>query len=131
MFFQKVLKLDETQAFFDKSKKKLLSAHSSYNLEDYSSAVSLSYYAMFLVAKALILKKGVKAPKTHNGLIYLFKVNYIDQDDFSYEKYVYLADTQSDREDADYDAFDELDERIARKRIKQAEEFIAEAERFI
>jgi hypothetical protein len=44
---------------------------------------------------------------------------------------VQLADTQSDREDADYDAFDELDERIARKRIKQAEEFIVEAERFI
>ena len=86
---------------------------------------------MFLVAKALILKKGVKAPKTHNGLINLFKVHYIEQDDFSYEKYVYLADTQSDREDADYDAFDELDERIARKRIKQAEEFIVEAERFI
>jgi hypothetical protein len=126
-----VLKLDETQAFFDKSKKKLLSANSSYDLEDYSSAVSLSYYSMFLVAKALILKKGVKAPKTHNGLIYLFKLHYVEQDDFSYEKYVYLADTQSDREDADYDAFDELDERIARKRIKQAEEFIAEAERFI
>ena len=44
---------------------------------------------------------------------------------------VQLADTQSDREDADYDAFDELDERIARKRIKQVEEFIVEAERFI
>jgi len=44
---------------------------------------------------------------------------------------VQLADTQSDREDADYDAFDELDERIARKRIKQAEEFIVETERFI
>ena len=93
MSFQKVLKLDETQAFFDKSKKKLLSANSSYDLEDYSSAVSLSYYSMFLVAKALILKKGVKAPKTHNGLIYLFKLHYVEQDDFSYEKYVYLADT--------------------------------------
>ncbi|MBR1610239.1 MAG: HEPN domain-containing protein, partial [Methanobrevibacter sp.] len=71
--------MDETQAFFNKSKKKLLSAHSSYELEDYSSAVSLSYYSMFLVAKALILKKGVKAPKTHTGLINLFKVHYIEQ----------------------------------------------------
>lgn len=131
MFFQKVWKLDETQAFFNKSKKKLLSANSSYDLEDYSSAVSLSYYAMFLVAKALVLKKGIKAPKTHNGLLYLFKVHYVEEEDFSYEKYVYLADTQSQREDADYDAFDEIDERIARKRIKQAEGFINEAERFL
>ena len=131
MFYQRVLKLDETEAFFNKAKKKLLSANSSYNLEDYSSAVSLSYYSMFLVAKALVLKKGVKSPKTHNGLIYLFKLHYVEQDDFSYEKFVYLADTQSQREDADYDAFDEIDERIAIKRIKQAEEFIEEAQRFI
>ena len=131
MFFLKVLKLDETHAFITKSKKKLISAHSAHNLGDYSSAVSLSYYSMFLVAKALISKKTIKAPKTHNGLIYLFKLHFVEQDNFSYEKFVYLADTQSDHEDADYDAFDELDERISRKRIKQAEEFIKEAEKFI
>ena len=37
-------------------------------------------------------------------------------------------DTQSGREDAGYDAFDELDEMIAGKIIKQAE-FITEAEK--
>ena len=58
-------------------------------------------------------------------------MHYVEQDDFSYEKYVYLADTHSDCEDADYDAFDELDEWIARKRIKQAVEFIFKAENFI
>ena len=63
---------------------------------------------MFLVAKALVLKKGIKSSKTHNGLIYLFKSYYVEEEDFSYEKYVYLADTQSQREDADYDAFDEM-----------------------
>ena len=50
---------------------------------------------------------------------------------FPTEKYKYLASTQAQRETADYDAIDEIDERIARKRIKQAEEFIEEAERFI
>ena len=110
---------------------KLLSANSSYELGDYSSAVSLSYYAMFLIAKDLVLKKGVKPPKTHNGLIYLFKIHYVEDEDCSYEKYVYFADTQSQCEDADYDAFDEINERIARKRIRQAEEFIKEGERFL
>ena len=66
----KVLKLDETQAFFDKSNKKLTLAKTAYSMEDYSDAVSLSYYAMFLVAKAFILKKGIKSPKTHAGLIH-------------------------------------------------------------
>ncbi len=131
MFFQKVLKLDETQAFFDKSNKKLILAKTAYSMDDYSDAVSLSYYAMFLVAKALILKKGIKAPKTHAGLIHLFNLHYVKEDEFSYEKYKYLASTQAQRENADYDAIDEIDERIARKRIKQAEEFIAEAKKFL
>lgn len=47
MFFQKVWRLDETEAFFNKSEKKLISANSAYELEDYLSAVSLSYYVMF------------------------------------------------------------------------------------
>ena len=118
MFFQKVLKLDETQAFFDKSNKKLILAKTAYSMDDYSDAVSLSYYSMFLVAKALILKKGIKAPKTHAGLIHLFNLHYVKEDEFSYEKYKYLASTQAQRENADYDAIDEIDDRIARKRIK-------------
>ncbi|MBQ8018760.1 MAG: HEPN domain-containing protein [Methanobrevibacter sp.] len=123
--------MDETEAFFDKSNKKLILAKTAYSMDDYSDAVSLSYYAMFLVAKALILKKGIKAPKTHAGLIHLFNSHYVKEDEFSYEKYKFLASTQSQRENADYDAIDEIDERIARKRIKQAEEFIKEAEKFI
>lgn len=63
MFFQKVLKLDETQAFFDKSNKKLILAKTAYSMDDYSDAVSLSYYSMFLVDKALILKKVLKPLK--------------------------------------------------------------------
>ena len=45
------------KTFFDKSKKKMLSAHSSYDLEDYSSAVSLSYYTMFFGCKRFNTKK--------------------------------------------------------------------------
>ena len=123
--------MDETEAFFIKSEKKLKTAYMAYDLEDYSSALSLAYYAMFLVAKALVLKKGIKTPKTHAGLIHLFNLHYVHESDFSYEKYRYLAGTQAQREDADYDAFDEIDERTARKRIKQAEEFIEEGKRFL
>ena len=130
MSFRKVLKLDETQAFFEKSNKKLILAKTAYDMDDYSDAVSLSYYAMFLVAKALVLKKGFKSPKTHAGLIHLFNENYVKDDEFPYEKYRYLASTQAQRETADYDAIDEIDRRIARKRIKQAEEFIKEGEKF-
>lgn len=86
---------------------------------------------MFLVAKALVLKKGIKPPKTHAGLINMFNLHYVHEGDFPYEKYKYLASTQAQREDADYDAFDEIVERIVKKRIKQAKEFIEEGKRFL
>lgn len=46
-------------------------------------------------------------------------------------KNINISHLQAQRETADYDAIDELDERIARKRIKQAEEFIKEGKKFI
>ena len=86
---------------------------------------------MLLVAKALILKKGIKAPKTHSGLIHVFNLHYVHEGNFPYEKYKYLASTQAQREEADYDAFDEIDERIAKRRIEQTEEFIEEGKQFL
>lgn len=57
------MKLDETKAFFDKSNKKLILEKTAYSMDDYSDAVSLSYYSMFLVAKALLLKKELNPQK--------------------------------------------------------------------
>ena len=39
--------------------------------------------------------------------------------------------TQSLRDNADYDAIDTISKKIAQERIKQAEKFIAEAERLL
>ena len=100
-------------------RKKLKTAYMAYELEDYSSALSLAYYAMFLVAKVLVLKKGIKTPKTHAGLIHLFNLYYVHESDFSYEKYRYLAGTQAQREDAGYDAFDESMKGLQEKELNK------------
>lgn len=86
---------------------------------------------MFLCAKALLVKKNCKIPKTHQGLIQLFSLKYVHEDEFKYNTYNYLASSQSERESADYGAKDGIDEKIAQRRINHAEEFLVETKKFL
>ena len=98
MFFQKVLKLDtEIFGFINKADTKLKHSKVLFEIGGYADSVSLSYYSMFLCAKALLIKKECNIPKTHHGLIQLFSLKYVHEDDFSYNSYKYLANTQSNR----------------------------------
>lgn len=83
------------------------------------------------MSKALLVKKNCNIPKTHRGLIKLFSLKYVHEDDFNYNTYNYLASYQSERESADYGAKDNIDERIAKRRIDHAEEFLNETKKFL
>lgn len=122
---------EEIKAFISKSENKLKNSKTLFKLGEYSDSVSLSYYSMYLCAKALLIEKECDIPKTHQGLIKLFSLKWVHEDNFKYNTYKYLANTQSDREHADYDAHDLISETIAKKRIKQAEEFIIETKRVL
>jgi len=50
-----VLSLDEVIALMHKAKNKLKNSKVLYENKGYSDSVSLSYYAMFLSAKALLI----------------------------------------------------------------------------
>jgi uncharacterized protein (UPF0332 family) len=50
--------------YFQKSEEALESAKSSLENEFYSTSINRSYYAVFHVAKALLLKKGKKPKNT-------------------------------------------------------------------
>ena len=123
--------MDETKAFIIKAKRKLKHSKTLYEVQGYSDSVTLSYYAMFLTAKALLIKRKCKFGKSHQNLIKEFSRVYVHEDTFDYNIYKYLASTQSLREEADYNAIDTIDERIAKQRINQAEKFIKEAEKFL
>ena len=123
--------MDEVEAFMKKAKTKLKHSEALYDIGGYADSVTLSYYAMFLSAKALLIKKGINPGKSHKGLIKKFNFNYVHKDTFEYSIYKYLANTQSLREDADYSAIDEIDEKIAKQKINQAKKFILESEKFI
>lgn len=115
-----ILDNNEIIAFIDKAETKLKHSKVLFEIEGYGDSVSLSYYSMFLCAKTLLIKKECNIPKTHTGLIQLFSLKYVHEDEFNYNIYKYLANTQSNREDADYAAIDSIGEKLAEKRIKQA-----------
>jgi hypothetical protein len=122
--------LSEIEKLCQKSCDKLTSSKTLYEIGNYSDSASLAYYSMFLMAKALLKKKGLTA-KTHNGLISLFSLKYVFEENFNHAIYANLAAGQSIREDADYSASDYINQEIAEELISQAEEFIKEAEKFL
>lgn len=71
--------------------------------------------------------KGCNIPKSHQGLFQLFSLKYVYEDEFKYNVYKYLANSQLNREDADYEAIDE----IGYEKNHEAEEFIKESKKFL
>lgn len=57
----------------------------------------------------------------------LFSLKYVYEDEFKYNVYKYLANSQLNREDADYEAIDE----IGYEKNHEAEEFIKESKKFL
>ena len=71
-----VLLLDESEAFIKKAKSKLTSSKALYEIEQYGDSVGRSYYAMFLSAKALLIKDGYNV-NSHKSLIGIFGREYV------------------------------------------------------
>ena len=113
-----------------KAKSKLTSSISLYEIGQYGDSVGRSYYAMFLSAKALLVRSGYDV-NSHRSLIGIFGRDYVKNGDFDSNIAKYLSGTQSLRDHADYDAIDTISKEIAKERIRQAEKFIAEAERLL
>ncbi|WP_405268016.1 HEPN domain-containing protein [Methanobrevibacter sp.] len=122
--------MSEIEKLCKKSYDKLKSSKALYELGQYSDSASLSYYCMFLMAKALLNKKGYDA-KTHEGVIKLFSLKYVHEDIFNHEIYLHLPSSQSKREDADYSSVDYITQEIAENLISKAEEFLKESEKFL
>ena len=96
----------------------------------YRNSVTLSYYAMFSIARALLLKKGL-TPKTHDGVITLIGEKYVLDEGFDRELASRFSRARTIREDASYANYDDFDLDTAKENIWLAEEFINEAKKFL
>lgn len=122
--------MDEIIGYINKASEKLRAAKILYDSKSYSNSISMSYYAMFLVAKALLLKRDIEA-KTHSRLSYIFYKTYVETGEFSDRVYRNFTRAQTLREQSDYSVLDDITQDIARKKLVHCKEFFNEAEKFL
>jgi uncharacterized protein (UPF0332 family) len=114
-----------------KSKRAVKSARRNLTDGDYDSAVNRSYYAMFDIARAAVLRAGVaedKLPRTHNGVIQLFRQHAVQSGLMEQQLAGELSRTESLRIKADYTDL-EIEPKIASEVVEKAELFVQTVER--
>ena len=93
------------RALVRKSGRALKSARHNLTDGDYDSAVNRAYYAMFDIARAALLRAGVaedKLPRTHNGVIEVFRHHAVQSGLMDRQLAGELSRTVSLRIKADY-----------------------------
>ena len=114
-----------------KSQRALKVARLALNARDCDSAVNRSYYAMFDIARAALLKAGVaedKLPRTHNGVSEAFRLQAVQSGLIDRDLASELSRTESLRIKADYTDL-EIEPKIAAEVVERAELFVQKVER--
>jgi len=109
----------------------LRTAEMAIKYGDYCSSVSRSYYAIFNVARALLLEKEI-SPKTHKGVHVKFAEEYIKTGIFSQQYNTILARGWRLREKGDYGvSINSISKADAEEMLRNAKEFLREAEKYL
>lgn len=122
--------IKEVKLRIERSQGALRSAEALLNEKEYGDSISRSYYAMFHMAKALVLCEG-KDAKTHKGLLSLFGQEFVKTGEI--EKYVgnLIKELQEARVRSDYEyEFIPL-EQDAQEALDDAKEFTKILENYI
>lgn len=119
------------RALVRKSGRALRIARLALNAGDNDSAVNRSYYAMFDIVRAALLRAGVaedRLPRTHSGVIEAFRTHAVQSGQVDRELGAELSRVESLRIKADYTGTEiELDE--AAEVVRKAEGFVQTVER--
>ncbi len=97
---------------------------------DYDGAVSRAYYAMFYVAEALLLSKGMTLSK-HSAVISAFGKEFAKTGTIPGEYHRYLMDAQEARNTGDYQVVSHLTEDETGQHITHAEHLLEVAEKLL
>jgi uncharacterized protein (UPF0332 family) len=119
------------QALVRKSERALKVAKLALNAGDNDSAVSRSYYAMFDIARAAILRAGVtedRLPRTHSGVIEAFRIHAVQSGQIDRQLATQLSRAESLRIKADYTGT-EIELAEATEVVQKAELFVQTVER--
>ena len=97
---------------------------------DYDGAVSRAYYAMFYVAEALLLWKGLTFSK-HSAVISAFGREFAKTGLVPEQFHRYLVDAQEARNISDYQTVSHITVEATLQHISRAEELLAVAEHIL
>jgi uncharacterized protein (UPF0332 family) len=114
-----------------KSQRALKVARLALGANDHDSAVNRSYYAMFDIARAALLKAGVtedKLPRTHNGVSEAFRLQAVQSGLIDRRLAAELSRTESLRIKTDYTDL-EIEPKIASEVVEKADLFVQTVER--
>jgi uncharacterized protein (UPF0332 family) len=118
------------RSYLAKARDKVRVARVLRDRREWEDAVSRAYYAAFHAAQAALLTEGQRAD-THRGLVILFGLLLVKTGKFERRWGKFLANLKDDREASDYDPLSYVDDATAHRAVREAEEFVAQVERYV
>ena len=120
----------QIESLVEKSDRYLHSAALLRDVEDFDSAASRLYYAMFYCAEALLLTKELSFSK-HRGVIAGFGQHFVKTGDLPAEMHQWLREAFDKRQLGDYASPSSLEEEDALDLQEKAERFVQRAKEFL
>ena len=119
------------RALLDKARAKLSAAEDWLAQDKYFDEIaSRCYYAAFHAAQAMLMSEGLTAD-THQGVVSLFGLHFAKTGRVNPKLGRYLNNLKDDRESGDYDLYSGIDRSVAENAVREANEFLTEAERYL
>jgi uncharacterized protein (UPF0332 family) len=115
--------MKEITDFIKKAEKFISTAEYSLNTGDYDSCASRCYYAMFFMAEAVLLTKGL-ITSSHKGVISLFGEQFVKTGIFERELGKALNDAYDKRIIGDYGVGFTVTEEESKDLLEKAKNFI-------
>ena len=109
--------------FIDKAEKFLNTAEHALDIGDNDSCVSRCYYAMFFMAEAVLLSRGLSA-SSHKGVISLFGAQFVKAGIFDRDLGKALNDAYDKRLVGDYGVGLAITDVETREMLKKAVNFV-------
>jgi len=122
--------MKEIEDLIKKAKRFLRTAELALNDGDYDSCVSRCYYAMFFMAEAVLLTKGLKA-SSHKGVLSLFGKHFVKTGVFKKDLGKSLNDAYDTRQTGDYGVGFTVTKEEAKSMLETAKNFVYEVKSYL
>ena len=111
------------EAWFRKAKRHMDVCGIYFEMEEYSHIINSCFLAMYSAIRALLVLKDEEC-RTLEGLIYLLKINYVDEGLFDREMFVFFCKTKEMNTEFFRSNFDYFNGKMAIDVFNRTNEFI-------